>query len=77
MEGNTLVTKPNPTPAVPCWMTLKDAARHIGTSMDTLRRRISDGQLPAYYVGRSHMVRLRLDDVDALMRPVVTVRKHR
>ena len=59
------------------WMTLRDAARHTGTSTDTLRRRINDGQLPAYYVGRSHMVRLKLDDLDALMRPVVTVRSYR
>jgi len=61
----------------PAWLSLKDAAHHTGTSTDTLRRRINDGQLPAYYVGRSHMVRLRQDDLDALMRPVVTVRSYR
>ncbi|MDR0285235.1 MAG: helix-turn-helix domain-containing protein [Propionibacteriaceae bacterium] len=68
-----------PTPVVvsPNWFTLKDAARHTGTSTDTLRRRINDGQLPAYYVGKSRMVRVKRDDVDALMRPVVTVGRAR
>ena len=55
------------------WLTLKDAARYSGTSMDTLRRRISDGQLRAYRVGRSHMVRLKASDLDALMKPIRTV----
>ena len=55
------------------WLTLKDAARYTGASMDTLRRRISDGQLRAYRVGRSHMVRLRTADLDALMQPIRTV----
>ncbi|MDR2929894.1 MAG: excisionase family DNA-binding protein [Propionibacteriaceae bacterium] len=57
------------------WLTLKDAAHYTGASMDTLRRRISDGQLRAYRVGRSHMVRLKTSDLDALMKPIPTVRR--
>ncbi len=55
------------------WLTLKDAAIYTGASMDTLRRRISDGQLRAYRVGRSHIVRLKTSDLDALMKPIRTV----
>jgi len=55
------------------WFTLKDAAQYTSTSMDTLRRRISEGQLRAYRVGRSHMVRLKASDLDALMQPIRTV----
>lgn len=71
-EGYLVDIKPR-TLSSPGWLSLKEAARHAGVSLDTLRRRINDGQLRAYYVGRSHMVRLRLEDVDALMRPVPTV----
>jgi len=55
------------------WLNLKDAARYMPIHQDTLRRRINDGQLRAFYVGRSHMVRLRASDLDALMKPIRTV----
>ena len=55
------------------WLSIRQAADHTGTSTATIRRRISDGQLAAYYLGKSHMVRIKADDLDALMRPVLTV----
>ena len=55
------------------WLSLRAAADYTGCSTDTLRRRINDGQLRAYYVGRSHTVRVKASDLDALMRPIVTV----
>lgn len=55
------------------WLSIRQAADYTGASTDTIRRRISDGQLPASYVGRSHMLRIRTDDLDALMRPIRTV----
>ncbi|MDR2973554.1 MAG: excisionase family DNA-binding protein [Propionibacteriaceae bacterium] len=55
------------------WLSLRDAADYTGTSIDTLRRRINDGQLTAYYMGRSHTVRIKASDLDGLMRPIRTV----
>lgn len=59
------------------WLSIRQAADHTGASTDTIRRRISDGQLPAYYVGKSHMLRIKTNDLDALMRPVPTVGSRR
>ena len=38
------------------------------TSVDTLRRRIRDGSLPAYRNGR--LIRVKVSDLEALFRPV-------
>jgi len=59
------------------WLSIRQAADHTGASTDTIRRRISDGQLLAFYLGKSHMLRIRADDLDALMRPVRTVEHRR
>jgi len=54
------------------WLSIRQAADHTGASTDTIRRRISDGQLLAYYLGKSYMLRIKTHDLDALMRPVRT-----
>lgn len=46
------------------------AARH-SISTRTLRRMIAAGQLPAYRLG-TRTLRVRLEDVDALLRPIPT-----
>lgn len=51
---------------------LREAAERTGISERTLRRRISEGKLPAYHVG-SRIIRVVAADVDRLMVPIPTV----
>jgi len=57
----------------PEWLSLQQAATIYGVSVDTLRRRISHGQLPASRFG-SRLIRVRTSDLDRLFRPIPTVR---
>ncbi len=57
----------------PRWLSLRDAAIYVGASVDTIRRRINDGQLRAYYLGKSSLVRVKASDLDRLMKPVRTL----
>jgi excisionase family DNA binding protein len=50
------------------YLTIPEAAVRLGVSPDTVRRRIKSGTLPAgLFAGK---YRLRVEDVDALVRPV-------
>ncbi|MEJ7831856.1 MAG: helix-turn-helix domain-containing protein [Nocardioides sp.] len=51
------------------WMTLQQAAVYIAISVKTVRRMIARGELPAYICGKRGL-RVRRNDLDALMRPV-------
>lgn len=51
------------------WMTLQQAAVYIAASVKTVRRRIASGELPAYVCGKRGL-RVRREDLDALMKPV-------
>ncbi|QAY63259.1 DNA-binding protein [Xylanimonas allomyrinae] len=52
---------------------LHDAAEHFHVSIKTLRRRISDGTITGYRIGR--LVRVDLDDVEAsLLHEIPAVR---
>lgn len=53
-------------------LTIKDAARLYSQSERTIRRRISEGALPAYRIGPT-AIRVRREDVEALARPIPTV----
>lgn len=59
-----------PTPE---WLSLQQAAHAYGVSVDTLRRRIRHGQLPASRFGQ-RLIRVRTQDLDKLFRPIPTVR---
>lgn len=50
------------------FLSLKDAAALIPCSVRTIRRRIAEGQLPAYRTGR--IMRVKRGDLEALMQPV-------
>ncbi|MGH3413428.1 MAG: helix-turn-helix domain-containing protein [Marmoricola sp.] len=50
-------------------MTLQQAAVYIAASVKTVRRHIASGELPAYICGKRGL-RVRREDLDALMRPV-------
>lgn len=51
------------------WTSIQRAAEFVGCNPKTIRRKISDGSLPAVRLG-PRMIRVRLSDVKALMRPV-------
>ena len=59
-----------PTPE---WLSLQQAALAYGVSVDTLRRRIRHGQLPASRFGQ-RLIRVRAQDLDKLFRPIPTIR---
>lgn len=54
------------------WLTLAEAAAYTGFSTKTLRRRISDGSLTGYRAGPRE-IRVDVDELDALFRPIPTV----
>ena len=62
-----------PTPGwnqpLPEWLSLQQAAALYGVSVDTLRRRIAAGRLPASRFGE-RLVRVRSEDLDRLSRPI-------
>ena len=55
-----------PTPE---WLSLQQAAALYGVSVDTLRRRIASGELPASRFGE-RLIRVRSEDLDRLYRPI-------
>ena len=59
-------------PAERRYGSVADAAALTNTSLVTIRRRIADGTLTAYRFGPK-LLRLDLDEVEALLRPVPTV----
>lgn len=59
------------TPIEPRGVSIDDAAAYLGVNPRTIRRMISSGQLTGYRVG-SKLIRLDIDEVDALMRPIPT-----
>ncbi len=64
-----------PTPSwnqpPPEWLSLQQAAALYGVSVDTLRRRIAAGRLPASRFGE-RLIRVRAEDLDRLFRPIPT-----
>lgn len=52
---------------------LASAAEYAECSTKTLRRRIAEGSLSAYRMpGKSRLIRVDLDELDAALRPVVS-----
>ena len=51
------------------WLSLQQAALRFGFSVDTLRRRIRKGRLPGYRID-SRLIRVRIEDVEALFHPI-------
>lgn len=56
---------------VPEWLSLQQAALLFGVSVDTLRRRIAAGRLPASRFG-ARLIRVRVKDLERLHRPIPT-----
>jgi excisionase family DNA binding protein len=57
---------------IPVFESLRDASVRTGFSIPTLREKIDDGELPAYRISDkpNSPFRVRIADVDALMKPV-------
>lgn len=53
------------------WLSLQRAAALYGVSVDTLRRRIAEGRLPASRFG-VRLIRVRVEDLERLYRPIPT-----
>lgn len=54
---------------LPTYITLEEAARITHQSAKTIRRRVSDGTLPAYRMG-PRSIRVRLEDLEAATRRI-------
>lgn len=55
------------------WLSMAEAAEYLGVTDRTIRNYISRGELPGHRPRGSRLVRVRREDLDALMRPVPTV----
>lgn len=62
-------TRQTMNPTAPEWLSLQKAAIIYGVSVDTLRRRISAGRLPASRFG-VRLIRVRIEDLERLYRPI-------
>jgi excisionase family DNA binding protein len=59
---------------LPTYLSLEQAAEITDQSVKTIRRRISDGSLPAYRFGPRH-IRVKLEDLQALAHRIPAARK--
>ena len=62
-------TRPAANPPAPEWLSLQKAAFIYDVSVDTLRRRIRAGKLPASRFG-VRLIRVRIEDLDQLYRRI-------
>ncbi len=51
-------------------LSVKEAAEFLGLSVSTIRRYIYDRRLPAYKVAGERLVRIRREDLEALLNPM-------
>ncbi|MGI9085388.1 MAG: helix-turn-helix domain-containing protein [Aeromicrobium sp.] len=58
-------------PATVTYVSVKQAAEALGVTDKTFRSYIADGLVPAFRVGPK-FVRIRVDDLEALARPIPT-----
>jgi excisionase family DNA binding protein len=75
------MVKPNPRPVGRRYESVESAAARLGIDKRTLRRRIQDGSITGYHIGkggkgRRPTVRVRVDEVDEkLLRPIPTTQQ--
>ena len=68
----THTTRTAINPPAPEWLSLQKAALIYDVSVDTLRRSISAGKLPASRFG-TRLIRVRIADLERLYRPIPAV----
>ena len=54
------------------WLSVDEAAAHLGVSVHTVRRRIADGTFPANRIGR--LIRISVDALDNPGREIPSAR---
>lgn len=54
------------------YVSLDEAANYLSVSVFTVRRRIASGEITGYRIGRSRAIRVDLNELDAMMRPIPT-----
>ena len=59
---------------LPVYVSLEEAAEMMSLSTRTIRRRISDGTIPAYQCGR-RSIRVRLDELESALRRIPSARR--
>ena len=67
-----MTTRPNAAtwdPPAPEWLSAPRAALMYRVSVDTLRRRVAAGELPASRLG-SRLIWVRVADLDRMLRPI-------
>lgn len=57
----------------PVYLSIDEAATVMSMSPSTIRRRISDGTIPAYECGR-RAIRIRLEDLEGAFRRIPSAR---
>ncbi len=61
------------TRGLPVYLSIAEAADLMSMSTKTIRRRISDGTIPAYQCGR-RPIRIRLEDLESALRRIPSAR---
>jgi excisionase family DNA binding protein len=56
---------------MPAMFSLDQAADYLGVSIRSVRRPITSGELKAYRVGSQTSVRIKHDDLENILNPVV------
>lgn len=56
------------------FISLREAGERVGLSYWSIRGRVRDGLLPAYRTGPNSALRVKVSDVDALLKPVAPQR---
>lgn len=51
------------------WVSLQEAAEHLGVTDRNIRKMMADGRLTGYRIGKSR-IRLDVNEIDAAMKPV-------
>lgn len=57
---------------LPTYISIEEAAQIMSVSTKTIRRRISDGTIPAYHCG-NRPIRIKLDDLEAALQRIPTI----
>ena len=64
-------TAPEPAPRPPRYASFEEAAEYLRVNPKTVRRYVASGRLTGYRVGE-RLLRVDLNEVDALLRPIPT-----
>jgi excisionase family DNA binding protein len=57
-------------PVKPAVLTTREAAQYLKISLPTLHRRVREGEIPYFRIGRA--LRFRVEDLDAFVAALVT-----